>query len=55
MRKGTESKNNLKVSSLSDRANDGNIDSKIRSIIFLRDGKIAFFSICCLEDNMLSR
>lgn len=41
--KGTESKNNLKVWSLSDRVNDGNIDSKIRSIIFLRDGKIAFF------------
>lgn len=35
--------NNLKVSCLSDRVNDGNIDSKIRSIIFLRDGKIAFF------------
>lgn len=41
--KGPESKNNPKVSSLSDRVNDGNIDSKIRSIIFLRDGKIAFF------------
>lgn len=36
-------KNNFKFSSLGDRVSDGSIDSKIRSIIFLRDGKIAFF------------
>ena len=36
-------KNNFRVSSLGDRVNDDNIDSKIKSIIFLRDGKIAFF------------
>jgi hypothetical protein len=43
-----------KFSVPSGRVNDGNADGKIRSIIFLRDGKIARdFSICCLEDNML--
>lgn len=36
-------KNNFKVSSLGNRVNDGNNERKIRSIIFLRDGKIAFF------------